>query len=187
MSETEMAKRSIGAELPQSVQDRLREMIDDLSDITVVILPTEVRNGKVYYLPSDTEARKLAKKAGLNARYLYDGEDRSYLHEYSADWVANICIAIVGGVSTELVAGLGKYILARARSAVRKGHYDGDESEVPLKVTIQQAQKSQDGDIAYSNLSFEGEAQAVADSIQEVLKKIQGRAPERELEAGSDE
>ncbi|HEU5033062.1 MAG TPA: hypothetical protein VFV01_49660 [Spirillospora sp.] len=187
MSEAEMVKRSIGAKLPQSVQDRLREMADDLSGTTVIILPTEVRNDKVYYLPSDTEARKLAQKAGLNAQYLYDGEDRSYLHEYSADWVAAICIAIGGGASTELVVGLGKYVLARARGVVRRGHYNGDESTVPLKVTIQQVERTEDGDITYSGLSFEGEAQAVANSIQEVLAPIQDRAPVRELETGSNE
>lgn len=184
MTEDKAAGRPAMVGLPKDAEDRLRELSSHLDDLSVIILPTEVRSGKAHYLPADTEARKVAKSVGLNAQFLYDAESRNYLHEYSADWVLTLAIAIGQDISVDLVTGLGQYILARARNAVRRGSYNGDEARVPLTITIQQVVHNERGGIELNGLFFEGEAQAVVDSISEVLAPIHRNIRTRELGPG---
>jgi hypothetical protein len=143
----------------------------------MLILPTQVRNGKAYYLPVDTEARRIAKSVGVNARFLYDGTSRSYLHEYSAGWILDLAVAIGQNISADLILGVGKYVLARAQNMVLRGVYGGEAERLPLKVTIQRAAQNERGEMELDGLSFEGEAGAVVDAIREVFSSagITGR------------
>ncbi|MGC4956045.1 hypothetical protein ACLQ2P_22705 [Actinomadura citrea] len=184
MNEDTSVSRSAADAMPKEVQDHLSALADQLNGLAVAILPTGVRDGKAYYLETDAEARKLARSVGLEAKYLYDAHNRAYLHEYSADWVINLAIAIGHGISTELVVSLGKYIFARARSAVRRGQYDGDENRLPLRVTIQQVKRNDQGEITFDGLAFEGETQAVVASLREALIAMQEAPRSREIESG---
>lgn len=172
--------------LNPAVRAKLAERIEDLRAEQVFLLPRTAENGVALYSEFDTEARKIARSVGLDADFLFKSAERGYLHEYSADWLIAFAIAVGQDISVDAVRGIGAYILTRIRGLVSEGAYGGEEEQAPIKVTIQRVSRGVQGDIEIAGLCFEGEAQAVIDSIRETITPIANPPRPRQIEQHGD-
>nr|WP_157554617.1 hypothetical protein [Herbidospora sakaeratensis] len=158
-----------GVDLPSDVALQLRNIGPDLRGHQVLLLPTESRGGATYYKPDEMDAGRIARQVSLDASYLHEGQERRYLHEYSAGWVLDFAMAVGQNISADSLIAIGRYILARARVSTSKGVTNGPPEAVPTRVTIGHIRASSDGTVELDNLSFEGSADGVAKAIREVF------------------
>lgn len=101
----------------------------------VLVLPSEIRNGRRYYGEIDVDAVKVARALGVEAEFLYEGAARRFLSEYSAEVIVGFAIAVAQQLSADGVIAVGKYLLGRLASLAERGViHAADETRVRVEV-----------------------------------------------------
>jgi len=158
--------------MPRDVVKRLRAVGPSMDGVAALILPTQTRDGRTYYLADDMEALRSSRAAGLDAAYLVKQGDRRYLNEFSAGWVLELSIAVGENLLADVIAGVSAYVWVRARAAVRLGRHPGPDVDVPVKVTIAHVMSDAQGTITIEGLQIEGPAQGAATVLERTLTGI---------------
>jgi hypothetical protein len=154
--------------LPRDVEDRLRALGPDLASVSALILPTQTRSGRTYYLADDVEAVQAARTVGLQARYLDSPEERRYLNEFAAGWELEMALAVAQNLTTNGISAVIAYVWERVRLAIQKGHHPGPEEQLPTRLTI--AQLEYDGiNVKVNGLKIDGSAEGVTTLLNAVL------------------
>jgi hypothetical protein len=161
--------------LPEDVEAALAERGPALGGRQLVLLPRETRDGRTYFLEDDIEALALAREVGLDAAFLFDGEDRRFLHENTAGWELAAAVAISEDLGATGIAALIRYLFQRVRHAKKEGLYRGEESTAPLKLTITQVrQDGASGDTSTQTVKIEGDLVSVTSVVERLLGRADG-------------
>jgi hypothetical protein len=161
--------------LPEDVEAALAERGPALGGRQLVLLPRETRDGRTYFLEDDIEALALAREVGLDAAFLFDGENRRFLHENAAGWELAAAVAISEDLGAAGLAALIRYLFQRVRHAKKEGLYCGEESTAPLKLTIAQVrQDGASGDTSTQTVQIEGDLESVTSVVERLLGRADG-------------
>ncbi|GII32300.1 hypothetical protein [Planotetraspora mira] len=174
------------ADLSQDVSRRLEDLGPDLAGHQVLLLPTEMREGVTYYKPEEVNSGRMARQVFLDAAYLDAGQDRRFLHEYSAGWVLDFALAVGQNLSADGLIAIGRYILARAGYAISNKRHDGPLEAVPTRVTIGRVDRKSDGTVVVRNVCFEGHSEGVSMAVKEFLQPLLGSSLPRSLAIEGD-
>lgn len=122
-------------ELPELVAKQLTQFVEQtgLGDNQVVIVPRHIRGGSLYYDDEDLESLKLARSVQLDASD-FGEESRTYLHEYSAGWEAEVALAIAANLTADSIIAMSRFLCLKVFAAVARGLHPGPAEIVPLKV-----------------------------------------------------
>jgi hypothetical protein len=157
-------------DLPQDVAAALAERGPTLGGHQLVLLPRETRDGRTYFLDDDIDALTLAREEGLDAAFLFDGENRRFLHENAAGWELAAAVAVAENLGATGIAALARSLLQRVRRAKEEGLYDGEESAAPLKLTITQVrQDGVTGNTSTQAIQIEGNLESVTSAVKRLL------------------
>jgi hypothetical protein len=156
--------------LPADVVSRIEALTADDAD-KVWIVPTITRDGSTRYDPSDIHALKLAKEANLDAAYLVPSEERTYIAEFSAEWILQVALAVTTNLTVDVATNIGAYLLKRALHAVGMGQHQGSAEAVRVKLSLAQFERTADGAMSLENLQIEGNAAGVAAAITALVSK----------------
>lgn len=165
MSFSELANVTLKP-LPHDVEDRLRALGPGLAGVTALILPTQTRSGRTYYLADDVEAVRAARTAGLQAGYLDSPEERRYLNEFAASWELEMALAVAQNLTVNGIGTVIAYVWERVRLAIQWGRHPGPEVDVPVRLTI--AQLEYDG-VKVKGLEIVGPAEGATTLLNTVL------------------
>jgi len=152
--------------LPRDVEDRLRALGPGLTGVTALILPTQTRSGRTYYLADDVEAVRAARTVGLQAGYLDSPEERRYLNEFAASWELETALAVAQNLTVNGISAVIAYVWERVRIAIQRGRHPGPEVDVPVRLTI--AQLERDG-VKVKGFEFVGPAEGATTLLNTVL------------------
>jgi hypothetical protein len=160
-------------ELPPDVVDALVERGSELGGHDVVLLPSQVRGGKSFYMPDDMDSLRQARSVGLDLVYLQDGEQRRYLHENAAGWEIAFAIGVASGLTATSLSALIKYAWERLRAAKQQGLFEGDEKEVPMKATVARVtRKTENEEVTATALKLEGPSAEVLTALEKMLGEV---------------
>ena len=146
----------VTATLASDVEIRLRALGPDLGDHDMLILPPYQRDGESLYDLADTDALRLARKAGMDADFLHQSQDRRYLQEYSAGTVINFAIALGANITSQGLTPVINYVVARIQQAIDRGLHSGPVEAVPVSLEIASYSKSPEGAIKLEGLKANG-------------------------------
>jgi hypothetical protein len=183
--ETSIAETTLASD----VEARLRALGPRLGDHDMLVLPPYQRSGVSLYDLDDVEAIRLARDAGLDAAFLDGPEDRRYLQEYSAGAVINFAIAFGANITSQGLAPLVNYVIARAKQAVARGLHSGPVEEVPVSLEIASFSRTSDGTFNLTGLKLHGPPPVVAEALRGLLDpgpQVIAGAPD-DLPKGSSE
>jgi hypothetical protein len=166
--------------LPHDVEERLRALGPGLAGVSALILPTQTRSGRTYYLADDVEAVRAARTAGLQAGYLDSSEERRYLNEFAAGWELEMALAVAQNLTTNGIGAVIAYVWERVRLAIQRGRHPGPEVQLPVRLTI--AQLEYDG-VKVKGLKIVGAAEGATRLLNTVLGGP--TAAQAQLSAGS--
>jgi hypothetical protein len=155
--------------LPLDVEDQLRALGPGLTGRTALILPTQPRGGKSYYLADDVEAGRAARMAGLEAGYLGTSEERRYLNEFATGWELELALAVAQNLTADGIAAVIQYVWERARLAIRRGRHDGPEADVPVRLKIAQLQYDKQGGVKVKGLEIDGPTESATTLLNTIL------------------
>jgi hypothetical protein len=166
--------------LPLDMEDRLRALGPSLAGVTALILPTQTRSGRAYYLADDVDAVRAARTVDLQAGYLDSSRERRYLNEFAANWELEMALAVAQNLTANGIGAVIAYVWERARLAIQRGRHPGPEADVPVRLKI--AQLEYDG-IKVKGLEIVGSTEGAT----VILNKVLGgpTAAQAQLVAGS--
>jgi hypothetical protein len=147
-------------EIPIEIENMLAESMAKADSGKVFLIPRSVEDGVAIYQDSHIYATKELRGAGVDATFLAESEDRTFVSEFSHDIVYAIAIGIASNVSWDAAKAIWAYVRARSEGLARKG-------EVPI-VRLQVA-RFRDGDREIEGLTLEGPA---TDEMPEALLKL---------------
>ncbi|WP_205862718.1 hypothetical protein [Planosporangium thailandense] len=122
-------------------------------------------------------AVQVARKGGLDAAYLVPAEDRTYLEEYSAEWVLELAVAVMQGMTQDIATGIGAYLWERAKYVVGVGHHSGPVESVPMRLGLARYEREADGAVRIDNLVIEGSPE----NVEAAVRALVGHAATPEL------
>jgi hypothetical protein len=118
-------------DLPPDVVSALTERGPELGGHQALLLPAAVRGEGAFYLSDDLDGRACAQEAGLDAVFLYDGNQRRYLSENAAGWELQAAVAVAENLGADGIVALVAYLWHRVRRAKERGLYEGKEGSAP--------------------------------------------------------
>lgn len=110
------------------IADRLRTCPDQ----AVIVLPMKLDGAIGRYRPGDVYAVKDLRRLGLDAGYLHDPSDRTFLHEHSSQEVWSFAIGVGSSLTATAVIALWQYI----RSKVAAADDPPADPEPPIRIEI---------------------------------------------------
>ena len=132
-------------------------------------MPSRPTHEGLYYSEFDASAVKTARLDGVTGvQYLHDYAERRNIHEYGADWVLDIALAIPANFASDAFLVFVGYVWSRVRNARRQGLV-GLESRPALKVSIGSFTKSPDGSPDVKDFAIEGDAREVVTGVMSVF------------------
>lgn len=107
---------------------KLREFYARGTVPTLVILPSQLRDGTWFYSEADVESAKTAQAVGVDAKFLDSANDRRYVAEYSADIAIELAFAVMTNISADAIIAIGRYVIAQLGSLADNGLISGRSS-----------------------------------------------------------
>lgn len=147
-------------EIPAEIEDALSQRFAKADPGQVFLIPRSIEDGVAIYQDSHIYAAKELRASGVDAAFLAESEDRTFVSEFSHDIVYAIAIGIASNVSWDTAKAIWAYVRARSEGLARKG-------EAPI-VRLQVA-KFRHGDREIEGLTLEGPA---SDEMPEALLRL---------------
>lgn len=133
-------------EIPADVGSLLSERLERAEPRQVFLIPRSIEDGVAIYQDTHIYAAKELRASGVDAAFLAESEDRTFVSEFSHDIVYAIAIGIASNMSWDAAKALWAYVRARSEGLARKG-------ETPM-VRLQIA-KLRHEDLEIEGLTFE--------------------------------
>jgi len=147
-------------EIPAEIGNLLYERLAIAEPGQVFLIPRSIEDGVAIYQDSHIYAAKELRASGVDAAFLAESEDRTFVSEFSHDIVYAIAIGVASNVSWDAAKAFWAYVRARSEGLARKG-------ETPM-VRLQIA-KFHHGDREIEGLTLEVPA---TDEMPEALIRL---------------
>jgi hypothetical protein len=147
-------------EIPAEIENALSQRLANAAPGQVFLIPRALEDGVAIYQDSHIYAAKELRGSGVNAAFLAESEDRTFVSEFSHDVVYQIAIGIASNLTWDIAKAIWTYVRARCEGLARGG-------ETPA-VRLQIA-KLHKGDLEIEGLTLEGPA---TEEIPEALLRV---------------
>jgi hypothetical protein len=108
-------------EIPVEIGDMLSQSLARAEPGQVFLIPRSIEDGVAIYQDSHILAAKELRASGVDAAFLAESEDRTFVSEFSHDIVYAIAIGIASNVSWDTAKAIWAYVRARSEGLARKG------------------------------------------------------------------
>ena len=106
-------------EIPAEVEDMLSQRLAIAEPGQVFLIPRSIEDGVAIYQDSHIYAAKELRASGVDAAFLAESEDRTFVSEFSHDIVYAIAIGIASNVSWDAAKAFWAYVRARSQGLTR--------------------------------------------------------------------
>ena len=129
---------------------------------SIVVLPERVQDGVGFYNDEQVATVKELRAAGVAASYLQtDPKKRTYASEYSAGFVYDMAIAVLGNLTYDTAVATVRYLLAKASLGNASAHD-------PVRMSLSIARLSRDG-LEVEGLHMDGIPDELGDPLLKYL------------------